>query len=281
MGRTEYYNDPNAPKANTLIPASNLLVADDSGAILLQRRRDTGQWALPGGAQDIGETAAECAVRECLEETGIIAEITGFLGVYTNPRHIVAYTDGEIRQQYENTYIGRPVGGEPTINDEADGVRFVQPADLDAYDIHPSMRQQIGDYLAGTYPYLGRASSNAASTRPTAARIPGSARRMNRPTTLSAPYRLTISATRARAVVGLPSGVVVMSQYRSASTSNWPSSSGNSASKSSRNPRSSASIKAKEWLATSRTRRSSRPWTSRRKRAPSSGWNPVVARRGA
>lgn len=155
MGRTEYYNDPKAPKANTLIPANNLLVVDDNGAILLQRRRDTGQWALPGGAQDIGETAAQCAVRECLEETGIIAEVTGFLGVYTNPNHIVAYTDGEIRQQYENTYIGRPVGGEPTINDEADGVRYVQPNDLDEYDIHPSMRQQIGDYLAGTYPYLG------------------------------------------------------------------------------------------------------------------------------
>ncbi|WP_416971538.1 NUDIX hydrolase [Streptomyces sp. 4F14] len=155
MGRIEYYNDPTAPEANTLIPASNLLVADDRGAILLQRRRDTGQWALPGGAQDIGETAAGCAVCECLEETGIVAEITGFLGVYTNPRHIVAYTDGEIRQQYETTYIGRPVGGEPTVNDEADGVRFVLPADLDAYDIHPSMRQQIGDYLSGTYPYLG------------------------------------------------------------------------------------------------------------------------------
>ncbi|GAA4782044.1 hypothetical protein GCM10023329_34690 [Streptomyces sanyensis] len=54
--------------------------------------------------------------------------------------------DGEIRQQYENTYIGRPVGGEPTINDEADGVRFVQPTDLDQYNIHASMRQQIGDY---------------------------------------------------------------------------------------------------------------------------------------
>src|SRR5580704_10876868 len=78
MGRTEYYYDPHAPKANSLIPASNLLVVDERSAILLQRRRDTGQWALPGGAQDIGETAAQCAVRECLEETGILADITGF-----------------------------------------------------------------------------------------------------------------------------------------------------------------------------------------------------------
>src|SRR5512139_1533693 len=55
VGRTEYYFDPKAPKANTLIPASNLLVTNEDGAILLQRRRDTRQWALPGGAQDIGE----------------------------------------------------------------------------------------------------------------------------------------------------------------------------------------------------------------------------------
>jgi 8-oxo-dGTP pyrophosphatase MutT (NUDIX family) len=155
MGRTEYYHDPLAPKANTLIPASNLLVTDDVGAVLLQRRRDTGQWALPGGAQDIGESSAQCAVRECLEETGILAEIIGFLGVYSNPQHIVAYTDGEIRQQYEATYIGRPIGGRPTINDEADDVRFVMPTEFDRYDIHPSMRQQLKDFHTGTYPYIG------------------------------------------------------------------------------------------------------------------------------
>lgn len=57
--------------------------------------------------------------------------------------------------ELETTYIGQPTGGQPTINDEADDVRFVQPADLDQYDIHPSMRQQIGDYLTGAYPYIG------------------------------------------------------------------------------------------------------------------------------
>ncbi|UGT63907.1 NUDIX domain-containing protein [Nocardia asteroides] len=155
MGRIEYYYDPQAPEPNSLVVACNLLVTDGAGAILLQRRRDTGQWALPGGAMNFGETAAECAIRECREETGITAEITGFLGVYSDPNHIVAYTDGEVRQQYENTYIGRPLSGEPTINDEADGVTFVAPRDLEGYDIHQSMRKQIGDYLSGNYPFLG------------------------------------------------------------------------------------------------------------------------------
>ena len=154
MGRTEHYNDPNAPTPNSLVPASNLLVVNDEGAILLQRRRDTGQWALPGGAQDFGETPAQCAIRECWEETGITAEVTGFLGVYSDPLHIVAYTDGEVRQEFEITLIGRPLAGEPTENDEASEVAWFQPSDLDRLDIHPTMRRQLDHYLAKDYPHI-------------------------------------------------------------------------------------------------------------------------------
>ena len=155
MGRTEHYNDPSAPKPNSLVPASNLLVVNNVGEILMMRRSDTGQWAIPGGKQEFGESAADCAIREGEEETGVLAEITGFLGVYSNPNHIVAYADGEIRQQYEAAYIGRPIGGAPRVNEEALDVRWIRPDDLDSYDVHPSMREQIGHYLAGTYPYLG------------------------------------------------------------------------------------------------------------------------------
>ena len=155
MGRTEYWYDENAPKPNTLIPACNMLAARETdGAILLQRRRDTGQYALPGGAMDIGESPAQCAVRECKEETGVDVMPIGLLGVYSLPEHVVAHTDGEIRQAYEVTVIGRPVGGEPTVNDEADDVRWVLPGDLDSYDIHPSMRKQIAHYLDGTHPHV-------------------------------------------------------------------------------------------------------------------------------
>jgi len=154
VGRTEYYRDPAAPTPNSLIPASNLLVVDSDGRILLQRRRDTGQWALPGGAQEIGETPAQCAVRECQEETGVQAEVTGFLGVYSDPAHVVAYTDGEIRQEYEVTLIGRPIGGAPAANDEASDVQWCPIDELDALDIHATMRRQIHDYLSNDYPHV-------------------------------------------------------------------------------------------------------------------------------
>ena len=151
--RIEHWHNADAPAANSLVPASNLLVVDDGGAILLQRRRDTGQWALPGGKQDLGETPSQCAVRECLEETGILAEITSLLGVYSDPAHLVEYTsDGEVRQEYEVTFLGRPVSGSPTVNDEASDVRWVAPDQLPEYNIHETMRRQIDDYLGNRYP---------------------------------------------------------------------------------------------------------------------------------
>lgn len=150
--RIEHWNNPDAPAPNSLVPASNLLVVDGD-RVLLQRRRDTDQWALPGGKQDLGETPSQCAVRECQEETGVLARTTGLLGVYSDPAHLVEYTsDGEVRQEYEVTLIGEPVSGQPTINEEASDVRWVAFADLDTLDIHPTMRRQIDDYLSGRYP---------------------------------------------------------------------------------------------------------------------------------
>jgi 8-oxo-dGTP pyrophosphatase MutT (NUDIX family) len=58
-GRTEYLNDPEAPKPNSLVPAAGVLAVGPDGRVLLQRRRDTGQWAIPMGKQEIGETATQ------------------------------------------------------------------------------------------------------------------------------------------------------------------------------------------------------------------------------
>ncbi|HEV3381832.1 MAG TPA: NUDIX domain-containing protein [Trebonia sp.] len=154
MGRTEYWNDPAAPKPNTLVPACGVLAADSQGRILLQRRRDTGQWAIPMGKMEFGETPTQCAVRETLEETGILVETDGILGVYSDPGHIVAYSDGEIRQEYEVILLGHPVGGTPTANDEASDVAWFAPTELAELDIHPTQRRQLRDYLNQAWPHV-------------------------------------------------------------------------------------------------------------------------------
>lgn len=154
MGRTEYWNDPHAPKPNSLVPACGILAADDGGRILLQRRRDTGQWAIPMGKMELGETPSQCAIRETLEETGVLTEVTGILGVYSDPGHIVAYTDGEIRQEYEVILLGRPISGTPAANDEASDVAWFAPDDLADLDIHPTQRRQLADYLNRSWPHV-------------------------------------------------------------------------------------------------------------------------------
>ena len=154
MGRTEYWDDPAAPKPNTLVPACGTLAVDDLGRMLLQQRRDTGQWALPMGKMELGETPAQCATRETLEETGILVEIVGLVGIYSDPRHIVAYSDGEIRQEYEVTLLARPVSGHPTENEEASAVGWFTLEEIGALDVHRSMRRQIADYVSGTMPHI-------------------------------------------------------------------------------------------------------------------------------
>jgi 8-oxo-dGTP pyrophosphatase MutT (NUDIX family) len=154
MGRVEYLNDPTAPKPNSLVPASGVLAVDDEGRVLLQRRRDTGQWAIPMGKQELGETPSQCAIRETLEETGVLTEVTGVLGIYSDPGHIVAYSDGEVRQEWELILLGRPVSGSPKANDEASDAGWFTPDEMGALDIHPTQWRQLRDWLARTWPHV-------------------------------------------------------------------------------------------------------------------------------
>ncbi|MFG2048772.1 NUDIX hydrolase [Micromonospora sp. NPDC048935] len=143
MARIEHLNNPNAPKPNSIVVAVTVFVQDEQERVLLIQRTDNGLWALPGGAQDFGEYIAETAVRETREETGVEVKVTGVVGIYTNPNHVVEYSDGEVRQQFSICFRCRYIGGEPTTSDESSAVRWVAQDDLDGLSIHPSMRLRI------------------------------------------------------------------------------------------------------------------------------------------
>jgi ADP-ribose pyrophosphatase YjhB (NUDIX family) len=100
MARTDYLDDPAAPKANSIVPAVSVVVPDDQGRILLIRRVDNNYWSIPGGGMEPGESVRQAASREVSEETGINCEVTGLVGIYSNPRHVAAYDDGEVRQEF-------------------------------------------------------------------------------------------------------------------------------------------------------------------------------------
>jgi ADP-ribose pyrophosphatase YjhB (NUDIX family) len=147
--RTDYYHDPDAPHANSLVVGSSAVVVDDEGRILLQRRSDSGSWALPGGAMDIGETFAQSAVREVKEETGFDVRIERIVGIYSDPGHVFAYSDGEVRQEFSICLACTIVGGTLTVSHESTDVRFVFLAEIPGLTMHPSIRKRIDDYLAG------------------------------------------------------------------------------------------------------------------------------------
>jgi hypothetical protein len=52
----------------------------------------------------------------------------------------------------DRPFLARPVSGVPAANDEASDARWIEPAQLDGYDIHPTMRRQIDDHLSGAGP---------------------------------------------------------------------------------------------------------------------------------
>jgi ADP-ribose pyrophosphatase YjhB (NUDIX family) len=61
-------------------------------------RADSGNWTLPGGMQDLGESITQTAVREVREETGLDVELTGLIGIYTDPGHQAHHPRSRARQ---------------------------------------------------------------------------------------------------------------------------------------------------------------------------------------
>ncbi|WP_083884468.1 NUDIX domain-containing protein [Nocardia higoensis] len=154
--RRDYYRDPDAPSANSLVPGGSALIVDDMGAVLMQRRSDSGNWSFPGGTMEIGETLEQCVVRETKEESGLDIEITGILGIYTDPEHVIAYADGEVRQEFNITFYGRVVGGRIAVSDESTEVRFLRLDELETLPVHETVRLRLQHHTENrSIPYLG------------------------------------------------------------------------------------------------------------------------------
>jgi len=84
-----------------LIPLvySTALIRDEEGRMAFQRRTDFGVWGLPGGMLELGESPADCAVREAREETGLLVRPVRLTAVLSSPRHTILYPNGDRVQQ--------------------------------------------------------------------------------------------------------------------------------------------------------------------------------------
>ena len=152
--RRDYWDDPRAPAATSRKPSASVVLRNHKGELLLLRRAGSGLWTIPTGALKKKETVTACAIRECREETGLAVELTGLVGVFSDPRHRIAYPDGEVRVPVNVCFYGQPVSGELATDAESDEAAWVAPGDLDYYDIHPAIRRRISHALNGTVPHV-------------------------------------------------------------------------------------------------------------------------------
>jgi 8-oxo-dGTP pyrophosphatase MutT (NUDIX family) len=156
--RIDYLEDPSAPPPNRVVPSANLIATDPAGRVLLIRRTDNGNYALPGGGMDLGESLTDTAIREALEETGWQVEVDGLVGVFTNPGHVLHYTSNdEVRQEFSVVYYGRAIELVAEADSESSEVVWVAPDDLDGVGpMHPTMRYRLDLWRSGQMPHIDR-----------------------------------------------------------------------------------------------------------------------------
>jgi 8-oxo-dGTP diphosphatase len=151
----EYYRDASAPRAHDLLPAAFAAVRNAAGQVLLVRRIDDGNWELPGGRIEVGETAGQALCREVAEESGISIEPTAVSGIYSDPSHVLLDPDGSLHQQLALCFHAVPADPE-TDRPRPDGVEtdaagWYDVTDTDGLTMHPAMRLRLDNAVAAPH----------------------------------------------------------------------------------------------------------------------------------
>ena len=129
-------------------PSVSAVIFDRRRRLLLQQRSDGGQWGLPGGSVEIGESVTGAVAREVREETGLTVVPRRLVGVYSDPElQVVRYPDGNV-WHYVNVCFECVVrGGTLTTCDETLALEWVTLDALPAA-LLPNHRIRIRDARA-------------------------------------------------------------------------------------------------------------------------------------
>jgi len=112
------------------------IIFDEQKRVLLCHRRDYDLWNLPGGTMENGESPWDGLKREVKEETGLEVEISKLAGVYSKPD----------KNEVVLSFICKKIGGEITLNDEADKIEFFEINKLPP-NTPPKQAERIGDSI--------------------------------------------------------------------------------------------------------------------------------------
>ncbi|HEX3773444.1 MAG TPA: NUDIX domain-containing protein [Polyangiaceae bacterium] len=119
-----------------LTPAVAAIIRNERGDVLFLRRADNGEWDLPAGSLDPGETPAFGVVREVREETGLEVEVVGIIGVFGGEACRVRYPHGDVTEYltvvFECNVIGGSLSGD---EDETAELRYFTPSERPALQV--------------------------------------------------------------------------------------------------------------------------------------------------
>lgn len=111
-------------------------IFNDQNQVLLCHRNDYDLWNLPGGGLESDESPWDGVVREVKEETGLDVKVTRLAGIYHKPQ----------KQEIVFQFICEIIGGEITLNDEADKINYFSIADIPK-NTSPKQVMRIHDIL--------------------------------------------------------------------------------------------------------------------------------------
>ena len=125
------------------------VIVQDNRVLLIRRGQAPllGEWSLPGGVLECGESLRDATIREAREETGLVVETAELLGVY---ERVIRSEDGRVRYHYVLIdFLCPAVGGNLKAGSDATDVRWFAPGELDGLNLPRDTRDVIEKGLKG------------------------------------------------------------------------------------------------------------------------------------
>ena len=122
-------------------------IFDEQGRVFLTRRADNGQWCLPSGGMEPGESVTEACAREVWEETGLRVRVIRLVGVYSHPDQLTVYPDGNKFHIVALHFEAEVVSGEPGLSNETTEFGYFTMDEIQGMDFLGRHKERILDTL--------------------------------------------------------------------------------------------------------------------------------------
>jgi len=122
-------------------------IFDDKGRVLLTKRQDNGQWCLPSGGMEPGESVAEGCEREVFEETGLKVKVNRLVGLYSHPDQLTVYSETDKFQIVALHFEAEVIGGELGLSDETSDFGYFTLNEVEGLDMLGRHKERIIDTL--------------------------------------------------------------------------------------------------------------------------------------